>query len=58
MRCQIHLAKGALSDQPAEGVVADRREVIGRELAAKEARWLAQGKVTMGSQRETGWNEL
>ena len=32
---KVHLAKGALSDQPAEGVVADRREVVGRELAAE-----------------------
>lgn len=55
MRRQIYFAKGSLSNQPAEGVVADRGEVIGREFAAE-----AHGQLgtSHGLPEGRDWNAL
>lgn len=54
MRGQVDLAKGALSDEAAEGVVTDRLEVLLGELAALVSRDTEIGRGTYSS---SSWYE-
>ncbi len=60
VRGQVHLAKGAFSNQATEGIVADGPELVGRELAARgqPLRVEADRKRRDGTHSNSCWYEL